>query len=225
VSTHKLRTTDAAVGTIGAILGLVFGAVIVIYLDRHQVPTPPPAPSTHARQVITPRTDTALHELATRQAAEIARLKLAVDVDHVLNLLRRSKPSLDPARPEVVTLARLPFKELHDEIKLAATDVANYASEDTYAPEQHATLYHRVNTLWDIRGLSDDENAWLAEAVKILDELAVRHAEESLRDGDNEAVVRVALSLGDWTFRLNHDQKKRLTSVLRATETRLRSGG
>lgn len=223
MSAAESRMSDYTVRIIGAVLGVVLGAVIVIYLNRHQAP-PQPAPSTHSTGSVSPSNNTDLNETAAREALEKARLKLAADADRALDLLRQPKPSLDPPRPEVARLAMLPENELRAEIELAYTDVGDYASHNTYAPERHAALYRRVNTFWDIRGLAEDENAWLGEAVTTLNELAVRHAEKSHDNARHEAVVRVAMSLGDWAYRLNPEQELRLASALKATLARLRTG-
>jgi hypothetical protein len=226
MSAAESRMSDNAVRIIGAVLGVALGALIVIYLDRHRTPAPPvpPASSTHSTASVTPVNTTDLNEAAARQALETARLDLAADADAARALLGQDKPLLDSPRAEVAQLEMLPEEEIRTDIEQAYTEVGDYAAQSSYGPEKHATLYRRVNTLWDIRGLPEKENGWLGEAVATLNELAVRHAEKSYENGRYEAVVRVAKSLGDWTYRLNKDQEQRLASVLQETSARLRSG-
>lgn len=216
--------------TVGAVIGFVISAAVVIYLDRQERPKLVQHHVTTARVVTTPGQTASqsqiveLHTQNAQQAEEIARLRLAVDADAALDQLRLAKPVLDPKRRELAHFTEMSRKELRGEIQIAVTDVVNYASEDTYAPDVHEALYRRVNTLWDIRGLQTDENSWLRQAVGSLNAIAVRHAEESFKDGDDAAVVRVVRSFGDWSYRLNGAQKQRLSNVLEQTVKRLRSG-
>jgi len=215
--------------TVGAVIGFTVSAAVVIYLDRHERPKPPEHHVTAAGVVATPAQAqpqsqiAELHTQNAQQAEEIARLRLAVDADGALDQLRLAKPVLDPKRPELAHFTEMSHRELRSEIHLAVTDVVSYAAEDVYAPDVHKTLYRHVNTLWDIRGLQPDENSWLRQAVSTLNAIAVRSAEESFEDGDDAAVVRIARSFGDWTYRLSDAQKHRLSKVLEQTVRRLRS--
>jgi len=216
---------DNTARKVGAVAGFVLSAMVMLYLELQKRPAEPARPVTRPATVAAlPRREVELNTLAAQQAAEIARLKLAADAEQAVEQLREAKPVVDAHRPELARFGEMSPKELHGEIQMAATDAANYAAEDSYAPDAHDKLYRSVNILWDIRGLSDDENTWLRQSVNALNEMAVRHAQESFEDGDDAAVVRVAKSFGDWMYRLSDDQEHRLTLVLEQAASRLRSG-
>lgn len=220
---------DATARTVGAMAGFILSAAAVIYLDvraRPRAGTPSPVkPRTvaavHARTPAQANNDLGVR--AAEQAAEIARLKLIIEGEHAMELLTQKTPMLDPARPEVARFSDMSPDERHAEIRMAATDVESYSDEGGFAPDVHSRLYERVNTLWDIRRLSDDENAWLRQSVHVLNEMAVQHALDAYDKGDDAVVVRTAESFGPWAFRLSDDEKRRMTTALRETVGRLRS--
>lgn len=210
---------------IGSVLGFLIGMSLVIYLDRTSVipakqMNPVATGTTTATTTTTGQLDdtAALRVENARQAGELARLRLARDANRTLDLLH-SKVRPDPSRPELARYRDLSPELLDNEIKTADAAVFEYTSGGLYAPIPHQDLYRRVNELYDLRGLTEDQNAMLARAVMYLNDLTVKHAEGALADGKHDdEVIRVAAGIGGWAFRLklNKDHEKRL---IKAVET------
>lgn len=199
---------------VGSILGILIGMGLIIYLDKSKVPSREPTTEDVASRAPAPLSQedstAVLRSLAAQQAEEIARLQRAREADEALELLRTPHTPRDPDRPELAQLRALSNRELRNEIETAVEEAANYTMAGAYAPERHKDLYQRINKLWDLTGLENRQNNWLGEAVEELNELAVQHAEEAMESGDEDEVIRVAIGLGDWAYRLNDDQEKRL---------------
>lgn len=218
MSTRELSSKVAA-RSVGSIIGLLIGIALVLYLDARKTP-PAPAISATATQ-----TQTQTHTQAPPpqpvkhhdpQAAEIARLKLAIEARRIMDLLSKRQTQNDQTRPEILQYTKLSAKELDAEIEAAVSAVSDYAALARYAPLPHQELYRRVNLLYDVDGLSDPQNKWLGQALGTLNELSVRHAEDAWKKGDAATAIRAADALGEWTFRLNKKQEPRLQVVLSA---------
>lgn len=209
---------------IGSALGVLIGMGLVIYFDKNEAVSQTTEASAAASAItVTAANDTnvyALRELSEQQAEEIARLRRGKEAGDALNLLRSKQTPPDPTRPDLASYRALSPRELSNEIETAVDEAASYTSGGIYAPQRHRDLHRRINTLWDLRGLTPTQNKWLAEAAKELNELAVHHAEEAVEKGSNDEVVAVVTGLGDWAFRLNDDQEKRLVAAVEIVASR-----
>jgi hypothetical protein len=160
-----------------------------------------------------------LHRLTEQQAEELAQLRLKANLEHALDLLFRPSAVSVATSLETLRLSKLSPADLAAEIKVLTDEVAAYTADGVYAPERHAELYRRANVLFSIKGLGDAQNNWLQRAVRELDELAVRHAEEALDKGDTVALVDTVMGIGDWSFRLTRKQRERLVAAVEASAT------
>jgi hypothetical protein len=213
---------------VGSILGLLIGMGLVVYLEKNEVlsrgrgPKPAPSPSSTPTPLSQEEETMALHKLTRHQAEEIARLRRAKDAAEALDLLLAPRSPRDPTRPEQIRLSALSSIELNNEIETAVEEAASYTAGGAYAPERHVDLHKRVNNLWSLPNLTDKQNKWLQKAVKELNDLAVRHAEEAIERGDEDEAIRAADGIGEWAWRLNADQKKRFLAAVTTAESRLR---
>lgn len=219
----------------GSILGLVVAATVVLYLfagglsskgttqknvllDRdnsgNPTSTAPPRAGPDPAASETSKTVEQLRQLAEQQAKELAALKLAAEANRAMAIIRRKRAVPDYSRPEIAKLMQLSRQNLAAEIQVALREIANYAAGGTFAPERHFEFYRRANILYDVPKLLPKENAWLDRAVKELNEMAVRHAERSLTNGELGEVVRTAIALDEWAFRLSDIQENRYISAL-----------
>jgi hypothetical protein len=214
---------------VGATLGVLIGMGLVIHFDRsdgvskNRVTKTAPASSSISVEASNVNDARRLRKLTEQQAEEIAHLRRLRETDEALELLRTTQTRPDPARPDLARYRSLSSRELNNEIETAVDEAANYTAEGEYAPERHKDLHRRINSLWDLRGLTDRQNKWLAEAAKELNELAVQHAEEAVENGRNDEVIGVAKGLGAWAFRLNDEQEKRLIVAVETVQSRYRS--
>jgi hypothetical protein len=207
---------ESAARWIGSFLGLFIGAVAVLYLDRlksdaSQIRTAP-AITRVAQPLPTPPPPV---EVSAPLVVERSHIS---DAKRLLESLRRTPIQGAPKSAEAERLEKMTREELDGEVQSATSEAAAYEAEGRYAPEHHARLYHRVNVLFDVRGLTKRQNAWLAQAVQALNEIAVRHTEDALREGDIQGALQTADGFGEWSYRLNNDQERRLTTTLDKVE-------
>ncbi|HEX7151297.1 MAG TPA: hypothetical protein VF618_07395 [Thermoanaerobaculia bacterium] len=197
----------------------MIGLALVLYFDTQKPPSeakprPPIASPTMTAQQ--PRIVEKQPDPQTPPAVVVAEPSPAIDAEGALKILQAKQTHQDVLRPEMLRYLQLSRKEIDAEVKAATSDVAAYTAEAVYAPERHTELYRKVNLLWDVPRLTDRENRWLAQSVAELNKLAIRHIEEAWKEGDGSTVIRTVSSFGEWAYRLDTEQEKRLATILQA---------
>lgn len=219
---------------VGGFLGVLLGVLTVFHFHRGEQATvqhvdnaqvgqdsikPNPIVADHKQKELAREKEVAeLQKLAKAQAAELARLRAREELSRVLDAILHPKQDTSSTSAEVLRLAALSPDDLSAEIKVAVNEVAAYTDEDVYAPERHAELHRRVNTLYSIKGLSGKQNDWLLQAVRKLNDLAVRHAESAFEKKDVVSLARTVDILSGWSFRLTTKQRERLVTIIEAIQ-------
>ncbi len=140
-----------------------------------------------------------------------------------LEFLRHPNKELAKNNPDLLRFSELSPSALDDEIEDVVDEVASYVDDGKYAPERQAILHRKANALYSLKKLRGLQNLWLNQATRELNDLAVYHAENALKQDNAPAVLDTVVGIGaEWSFRLTINQRKRLIAVVEKIATPVR---